>query len=231
MHRHRHHKHFACKLCGENLSGETMFKKHVKTVHKGECPEQFTCPEEGCGEKFVFLSDLRQHSRMKHKPSLAKHIQVAHKKTFECVQCSSNFSSKGDLKVHWKERHNGVEEKIPCELCDRKLARWHILHHMRIKHEIEHVECAQCNETFKNKAKLRSHEILTCLVKYQCDLCDEEFGLKEALAAHKDVHHREFKCDEQGCSFKAKTETELRSHVNQHYLESGQLWLIKRYIM
>ena len=34
--------------------------------------------------------------------------------------------------------------------------------------------------------------------KYQCDLCDEEFGLKEALAAHKDVHHMEFKCDEQG---------------------------------
>ena len=118
MHRHRHHKHFACKLCGENLSGETKFKKHVKTVHKGECPQQFTCFEEGCGEKFTTGG------------SLAKHIQVAHKKTFECVQCSSNFSSKGDLKVHkrmhWKEKYNGVEEKIPCELCDRKLARWKI---------------------------------------------------------------------------------------------------------
>ena len=102
---------------------------------------------------------------------------------------------------------------------------------MLLKHEIEHVECAQCGETFKNKTKLRNHEILTCLVKFKCDFCDEEFGLQEDLAAHKDVHHREFKCDEQECDFKAKTEAELLNHMNQHYLESGQLWLIKRYIV
>ena len=40
----------------------------------------------------------------------------------------------------------------------------------------------------------------------------EEFGEKEALAAHKDVYHREFKCEEQGCSFKAKTEANMKSH-------------------
>ena len=48
---------------------------------------------------------------------------------------------------------------------------------MLMKHEVEHVECAQCGETLKNKTKLRNHEILTCLVKFKCDFCGEEFGL------------------------------------------------------
>ena len=500
MHRHRHHKHFACKLCGENLSGEIKLKRHVKTIHKGEMPQQFTCPEEGCGEKFFFNSDLSQHTRSEHKPadcpycdlkmknemalwrhvkskhtlsqcvqcnkqfttdgSLAKHIQVAHKKTFECVQCYSKFSSKEDLKVHhrmhlklrrkemkshieckqcskelsranfknhirmhqkeaeanksagwpecglcgkkyfkrgnvkrhiftvhleeidqedfkkhimpgqaefgWKERKDkldednksgwpecglcgkkyptrqivkkhiftvhleemdhedfkkhiipvqeefeceqckkkfskkerlerharvyhmeefkcekcgkrfsrkenlirhitvrqelkfecelchekfslrcekmrhlkneheieaGDEAKMKCEVCDRKLKRCDMKDHMKRKHKIEYVECAQCGETFNNKTKLETHKSLVHVVKLQCDLCDEEFELNEALAAHKDLDHREFKCDEQGCGFKTKTEADLRNHTNQHYLESGQLWLIKRYIM
>ena len=142
--------------------------------------------------------------------------------------------------MHLKNEHNmeadGGEERTKCELCDTKFAdgwngRRKFKHHMLLKHEIEHVECAQCSETFKNKTKLRNHEILVHLIKFKCDLCDEEFGLEGDLAAHKDVHHREFKCDEQGCGFKAKTEADLRNHTNQHYLESGQLWLIKRYIM
>ena len=95
---------------------------------------------------------------------------------------------------------------------------------MLLKHEIEHVECVQCGETFENKQSSGTMESLRVLF-------DEEFGLKEDHAAHKDVYHREFKCHEQGCSFKAKTEAGLRNHINQHYLESGQLWLIKRFIM
>ena len=141
--------------------------------------------------------------------------------------------------MHLKNEHNlgavgesGGKEKVKCELCDRKFAdRWKMRGHMLLKHEIGHVECAQCSETFKNKTKLRNHEILVHLIKFKCDLCDEEFGLEGDLAAHKDVHHREFKCDQQGCGFKAKTEADLRNHMNQHYLESGQLWRIKRHIL
>merc|ERR1712130_246131 len=123
------------------------------------------------------------------------------------------------------------KEVIQCELCNRKLRKKNMKYHMRLKHEVEHVECAQCSETFKNKATLRRHEILIHLDKFQCDLCDQEFGVKEALAAHKDVQHREFKCEEHGCDFKAKTEADFGNHMNEHFLKSGRLWLIKRYIM
>ena len=67
--------------------------------------------------------------------------------------------------------------------------------------------------------------------RFQCDHCEENFGSEENLAAHKDVNHRELKCEKQGCNYKAENEADLLKHMNQHYLESGQLWLIKRYVM
>ena len=248
-----------CGLCGKKYPTRQIVKKHIFTVHLEEMDhedfkkhiipvqEEFEC--EQCKKKFSKKERLERHARVYHmeefkcekcgkrfsrKENLKRHITVRQELKFECELCHRKFSLRCEKMRHLKNEHKieaGDEAKMKCEVCDRKLKRFAMKDHMKRRHKIEYVECAQCGETFNNETKLETHKSLVHVVKLQCDLCDEEFELNEALAAHKDLDHREFKCDEQGCGFKAKTEADLRNHTNQHYLESGQLWLIKRYIM
>ena len=147
------------------------------------------------------------------------------------------FSCEERLKEHIKRHHKERNQpqsgdgELECELCGKQFAhRRKVKKHMLTVHEVDEVECPQCGETFQNQTKLKRHEIFMHAHKFQCEQCGEGFWEKKALADHEDVH-REFKCEEQECDFKAKTVADLLHHMNQHYLASGQLWSIKRYIL
>ena len=95
--------------------------------------------------------------------------------------------------------------------------------------KISKKKCWTDKKVFANYDDLKNY--LDKTNKFQCDQCGEGFWEERALADHKEDVHREFKCEELGCDFKAKKEADLRHHMNHHYLESGQLWRIKRYIL
>ena len=197
-----------CGLCGKKYHNRSYVKKHILTAHLGEVDG------ENIG-KFILPG------------------QQGNAKEFECEQCGKKCNRKDNLKKHLRVHQKDSNERFECEQCSKKFSwKENLRKHLRVHQEEfnEELECKQCSKKFSGKEHLKRH-MLMHMRRFQCDHCDENFGSRENLAAHKAEHHREFKCDEQGCDFKAQTEADLLKHMNQHYLESGQLWLIKRYIM
>ena len=81
-----------CSECSKQFSTETVLKRHVATMHKGQYP--YHC--QYCGRGFAATNNLKGH--------LAKHTGI---KPFVCRICKKAFSYSNVLKAHMKKFHPG----------------------------------------------------------------------------------------------------------------------------
>ena len=82
-----------CSECNKHFSTETVLKRHVATMHKGQYP--YHC--QYCGRGFAVTGNLKGH--------LAKHTGV---KAFKCHICEAAFSYSKGLKAHIRKFHSEV---------------------------------------------------------------------------------------------------------------------------
>ena len=80
-----------CSECNKHFSRETVLKRHVATMHKGQYP--YHC--QYCGRGFAATNNLKGH--------LAKHTGV---KAFKCHICEAAFSYSYMLKSHMRNFHS-----------------------------------------------------------------------------------------------------------------------------
>ena len=86
-----------CSECNKQFSTETVLKRHVATMHKGQYP--YHC--QYCGRGFAATNNLKGH--------LAKHTGV---KAFKCHICEEAFSYSNMLKAHMKKFHSDVQSSV-----------------------------------------------------------------------------------------------------------------------
>ena len=79
-----------CSECNKHFSTETVLKRHVATVHKGQYP--YHCRY--CGRGFTATNDLKGH--------LVQHTGI---KAFACHVCGKQFSYNNTMKAHVKQFH------------------------------------------------------------------------------------------------------------------------------
>ena len=96
------------------------------------------------------------------------HVNAVHLKLkpFKCEKCSSEFSQKSSLKLHFREYHGENAGKIhKCELCNKVLST---APHLRKHHLVVHKE----SKTI-----------------HKCDMCDYQCILTGKLKLHKKQVH------------------------------------------
>ena len=86
-----------CSECNKHFSTETVLKRHVATMHKGQYP--YHC--QYCGRGFAATNNLKGH--------LAKHTGV---KAFKFHICEEAFSYGKGLKSHMVKFHSDVHCSI-----------------------------------------------------------------------------------------------------------------------
>lgn len=124
------------------------------------------------------------------------------KKLHKCDLCEIECSTRGNLKSHIKNIHDGF--RYTCEECGYQTGQKpNLMRHMLALHGEKRLQCDLCDQTYKWDADLARHKLKHVNVKFACDQCDKEFREKRQLQTHiKAVHEKVVrKCSHEGCEF------------------------------
>ncbi|XP_057654224.1 zinc finger protein ZFP2-like [Diorhabda carinulata] len=227
------HKHVQClcDLCGAIINSPNGLRKHIKMKHS---IASYAC--DTCDKMFNNKSQLEVHRR-------------AHtgERPYLCTICGKMFTQITHLKTHTKGVHSR-DKPFYCSKCKRYVDGEE--HKCNGKFDLykkcatcngfvvdmeKHVElhrdgyeyiCGFCNQTFSEKAKLKSHKTArVCRRKYEfsCDVCCKRFHSKSLLKIHTRSHtgERPYKCDTCGKRFLqfAHLHYHLKLHTGEKHYE------------
>ncbi|XP_049723369.1 transcription factor IIIA [Elephas maximus indicus] len=113
----------------------------------------------------------------------------------EASGCDQKFNTKSNLKKHFERRHENQQRQYVCDF-------------------------EGCEKTFKKHRQLKVHQCQHAnepLFKCNHEGCGKHFTSPSRLKRHEKVHEG-YMC-QKGCSFVAKTWTELLKHVRETHTE------------
>ena len=116
-----------CKECGKRFTRNSSMKRHTKTAHKPENPEESRIDCKNCGMNFSVESLARHMQNVHNETKTSQEVMV------ECKKCGKRFSSSESMKRHRKRAHE-QESRIECKTCGTNLYRDSLARHMRTIH-------------------------------------------------------------------------------------------------
>ena len=143
-------------------------------------------------------------------------------KPLTCTYCDFTTNSESGLKIHKTKKHTSVEiEPFPrsCDLCDEIFKdsyemKKHLLAHSYKKAKFK---CDECDFVGKIKATMEVHIGKHHCEKYECGLCDSEFGSYEKLEIHLKTCES-YECDHHsGCDRRYQTLSDLKKHFDEKH--------------
>ena len=153
---------FRCEECDKDFSIETIYKKHLVTLH--DLAKSVQC--EQCNETFVEKDELEKHRNESHQVITEVHPEAFEETTFLCGICGQCFPTNDELNLHNNENHEpmqddpenvNVDEEAPeKENNPDKVDEEHE------KKETENpddddFQCSKCGLCYSNKANLKRH--------------------------------------------------------------------------
>ncbi|KAL0808634.1 hypothetical protein ABMA28_013072 [Loxostege sticticalis] len=239
MYTHSTEKNFKCEVCKKSYARRKTLVQHMK---KHTNDKKFVCPY--CAKAFVQNGNsvdepkgavLKKSEQKKQR--IISAIAFIHStnicpfqifcKRFNCIYCSTRYSTILELEEHVEQEHKGVTEKdtakaihalgrykydpvkvnvlnFICKLCDEDLRKFEDLkQHLIVKH---------------NKRTLVDNDgILPYMMLYDefsCVLCEEKFDKYHKLTKHVNSHYPRFMCDHCGDGF--ATKSRLTAHIIYH---------------
>jgi hypothetical protein len=114
----------ACEFCFFECC-EKNLQKHINSQHgERNGNAEFLC--DICSKEFYTLSGFKRHAPT-HDTSLIYH----------CDLCGWQSTRKSSLEYHIKSHHlhMSVKKKYPCQICQKKMYRMKIDHHMAQYHQ------------------------------------------------------------------------------------------------
>ncbi|XP_064214280.1 zinc finger protein 836 isoform X2 [Tribolium castaneum] len=194
-------------------------------------PPSYLC--DTCGEFFITLFNLNQHTCKRKPLSFVCHIcnhtirnispqvhvrQVHTAKPYKCQKCERSFVYKDSLERH-KERH--TKPNVVCEICGQIVHKSGLQCHKR-KHDTDNwFKCTVCkrNVSIKSREKhLKFHQN----GGYKCLTCGAVLPTVVAFAEHtKNTHEKRGFYECAFCEMLFETERALKEHVTERH-EIGQ---------
>ncbi|XP_066581840.1 zinc finger protein 37-like [Prorops nasuta] len=180
--RHNGQKDHKCEICGRGFVRRDALKKHLECLHrdvksflcvicnktfKGHLPQHMRTHAKDrphgcatCGQRFAQKSQLTVHQRT--------HSGL---RPFRCLVCWQAFAHSTALKLHTR-RHTG-ERPFKCAECNAGFTQLpHWKKHMKCIHgRNDPYCCKKCNNFFRIKSDLESHE-KSCIVDAEPDIDD-----------------------------------------------------------
>ena len=189
---HSEEKFYSCDRCAYTTNRKDSLQKH-QVVHT-----TIRLPCEQCQKSFKRKKGLKRH-------------QIVHtnQKQETCGQCSKSFISNPNLKAHQKLVHTTIRLH-KCEQC-----RWSFKRNTDLKrHILGHQEkhCDHCAFTTKDVRAFNKHiKVNHDGIKFQCNMCDNEYLVKGDLKRHEKAKHEiVLKCSL--CKYSSWSEEKLRNH-------------------
>lgn len=189
---------YECQKCGENFNVKKLLRTHF---YDSKCAMQFQC--EKCLKNFANRKNYLRHRATHNEPK------------FACNLCDNKYSRSSQLRRHLTEHgvvvkseeeedeeseYDSDEEKeikvkpsarFQCDKCHVNFAseKYYRLHVDNSKCDNEPYTCHICVTVFSGKKALMRHTYIHTAIKYECDLCDREFGRPDLLSCHKRRDH------------------------------------------
>lgn len=217
-----------CDQCEKEFTSQRLLQLH-KDEHSDA---QFGCPV--CGKSFNTRLLLGQHKRTQHEKAfkcnvcgklLSRQDKLdSHMKQhdgYSCSECGDKYVSRRDLKQHMKIHKPDVEggapekKRICCPKCSMTYVTQQKLQaHMQIDHDPTGYQCAECEEKFDSRAKLKLHAY-----KHNaklCGICGEWIarGFSDHMKKHEGV--KPYPCQVAGCDMRFRRNCDLRAHTKKH---------------
>ncbi|GAB0087789.1 hypothetical protein DMENIID0001_021360 [Sergentomyia squamirostris] len=178
---HRSKKNLRCTKCMKYYKTKLYLDLHMKAcLNNLPQPENFTCPEEGCGRVLKSMSTMR------------KHRQTHSERRFICEICGSRFHQQRTLDIHMTV-HTGIKP-FQCDICAKKFtAKATLRTHIRYHTGERPFKCDFCENAFVDRQTMIVHRRQhTGEQPYSCpyDTCKRFFKQKQNLRSHlKHIHN------------------------------------------
>ena len=178
---------WCCPHCDHKVKEFPNMKIHIDSKHPEHDEKKHFCDK--CGNGFIFLVSLTEHTRKKHS-------------NFVCELCGASYKTKEAYKEHKIMKHDSiVTQDFVCEACGyASHSKKKLRAHQKIVHEKEkHHKCPCC--TYKNPLLFRLNIHIDRVhpdygeKKIFCNHCPKSFIYKASLKKHLEMlpEHRNLK--------------------------------------
>ena len=131
--------------------------------------------------------------------------------TTACNICGKQFSKLLNLKKHQTD-HSRKITMLPCTMCEKSFTCSSFPAHQRTHSGLKPYNCDQCGKSFKEKSRLKLHQLTHKGKLYDCKTCGKLFTQQGNLKSHTRTHSGEKPFS---CSMCDQTFTQA-SHLNAH---------------
>lgn len=190
---------YYCNVCKKRFRARSHVAYHA---YCGGLSKPHVCTQ--CHKEFASRSHYEYHMRV-HEGN----------RSFMCDTCGAGFYAKSKLKRHIL-MHTG-EKLFACEECGAAFNNAPSLRkHSYIHSGLKPHRCSHCGKLFRDSSNLRKHETKHKDVKYTCQECGKQYGMKWALVLHARSHcnDRRYSCEH--CSRAFFSNKDRRRHVMVH---------------
>ena len=195
-----------CKVCGKEFTGRKVrwsFDIHMRYHNK---QRDYKCKM--CGKMFIQKGKMVEHFKFHTNP-----------KPKICEKCGKRFPTTTSLNLHMANMHVENRDKFQCSKCaNMYLSKAGFMYHMRTAHDSNaFFTCLTCNKTFKDKRKLKVHEVIHKDTRnFKCDQCDSTFKTASGLVNHRKRHVKAYKFFCRTCNKGFYEKRQLHQHENIH---------------
>ena len=131
------------------------------------------------------------------------------------VKCDKIFTTKQELKIHFKECHSAVNnqklalkvgrkkrkiKKFRCRICKLSFTSENLLEsHVTTDHheELPGIKCEFCMQRFATDYEIAQHIEAVHSDEYPCPICSQYFNSNDDLDEHLDSEHADYKTDDE----------------------------------
>ncbi|XP_054728073.1 oocyte zinc finger protein XlCOF6-like [Anastrepha obliqua] len=127
---------------------------------------------------------------------LINHISKQHQSEVFCVDCSTNFDTPNELRIH-KQLVHETDSPVQCEYCNEGILipRNELVDHFQCKHKSEYLKyfpptsykCKYCRNIYSTPFELEGH--VKAHVIFKCTLCNISYGNLSSYNVHIKQNH------------------------------------------